>query len=322
MLELSEGLVRELEKKQYGVVGHTGVQVCSWNKKSILGKGECYKKKFYNIHTHKCLQFTPLVLWCQENCIFCWRTMELMKTAKLNKKDVLKPSEFVDGLIEKRKKLLSGFPGNPQTIKKKFEDALEPDHFAISLSGEPTLYPYLPELVLYLKKEKKARSVFIVSNGQEPSMIKKLVEKKALPHQFFISLSAPTQELFKRINASVYKTGWNRLKKSLKLLSKLKCRTVIRLTLIKGKNDSLEYLKEWGELISLGSPDFLEIKSYMHLGYSRKRLTEQNSPSWSELKEFAKKISEVTDFKLHNEAKNSLIILLKNKNSKKQDFFK
>ncbi|MBN2127806.1 MAG: 4-demethylwyosine synthase TYW1 [Candidatus Diapherotrites archaeon] len=321
MLELNEKLIKDLEKKQYGVSGHAGVQICTWNKKSLIGKGSCYKQKFYDVHCHKCMQFTPLVLWCQENCIFCWRTMELMKTAKLNKKDVLKPEEFVEELIEKRKKLLSGFPGNPKTDKKLFTDALEPDHYAISLSGEPTLYPYLAELVKYLKEKKKARSVFIVSNGQEPEMIKKLEKEKALPHQLYISLSAPNEKLFKRINASVYTDGWKRLKKTLSMLSKLKCRTVVRLTLIKGKNDSPEFLNEWCELLSLADSDFVEIKSYMHLGYSRKRLSHENMPSWKEVTDFAEKISENTDFKVHNEAENSLIILLKNKKSKKKDFF-
>jgi len=42
----------------------------------------------------------------------------------------------------------------------------------------------------------------------------------------------------------------------------------------------------------------------------------------NELQEFAKKVSEVTEFNLHNEAKNSLIILLKNKKSKKTFLFK
>jgi tRNA wybutosine-synthesizing protein 1 len=322
VLELNEKLVKELEKKQYGVSGHSGVQICTWNKKALIGKGTCYKEKFYNVDCHKCMQFTPLVLWCQENCIFCWRTMELMKTAKLNKKDVLKPEEFVEKLIEKRKKLLSGFPGNPKTDKKLFQESIEPNHYAISLSGEPTLYPFLPELVKYLKEKKNARSVFIVSNGQEPEMIKKLEKEKALPHQLYISLSAPNEKLFKRINASVYKDGWKRLKKTLSLLSELDCRTVIRLTLIKGKNDLPEVLFDWIKLLSKVKSDFLEIKSYMHLGYSRKRLNAENMPSWKELNDFAEKISEKTDFKLHNEAKNSLILLLKNKNSKKNDFFK
>jgi len=321
MLELNKKLITELEKKQYGVSGHSGIQICSWNKKALIGKGTCYKQKFYNVNCHKCMQFTPLVLWCQENCIFCWRTMELMKTAKLSKKDVLKPGEFVEELIEKRKKLLSGFPGNPKVNKEFFEDALEPDHYAISLSGEPTLYPYLPELVKYLKKIKKARSVFIVSNGQEPEMIKKLEKEKALPHQLYISLSASNEKSFKKINVPVYKDGWKRLKKTLSLLSKLKCRTVIRLTLIKGKNDSSKFLNEWIKLLSSMKADFLEIKSYMHIGYSRKRLTAENMPSWNELNAFAEKINENTDFKLHNEAENSLIILLKNKKSKKKDFF-
>ncbi|MFH1587937.1 MAG: 4-demethylwyosine synthase TYW1 [Candidatus Diapherotrites archaeon] len=321
MLDLTEKQKEELRKKQYGLKGHAAVQVCKWNKDAILGKGVCYKQKFYSVDCHKCLQFTPVSLWCSENCVFCWRTMELMKTVKLKKSDVLDPKDFVDALIEERKKLLSGFPGNPKTDLKKFREALEPNHYAISLSGEPTLYPKLPELVNYLRKEKKARTIFIVSNGQEPKMLEKMKKEKALPDQLYISLAAPNEKIFKRINAPIYKDAWKRLMKTLSLLHKLKTRTVLRITLINGKNNLPELIPEWKNLILKAKTDFIEVKSYMHLGYSRKRLDKENMLSFEEVKFFAEALTEGTDYVYKSDSEKSIIVLLKNKKSKKPDFF-
>ncbi len=137
VLRLPQNVIDSLEKKHYGVFGHSAVQVCGWTKKSLTGKGVCYKEKFYGIECHSCMEFSPAAMWCQQNCTFCWRPMEFMKYVEIKADEVDNSKEIVDNLLIKRKKLLSGFGGHPDADLKKLKEAQSPSHFAISLSGEP-----------------------------------------------------------------------------------------------------------------------------------------------------------------------------------------
>ncbi|NCC70770.1 4-demethylwyosine synthase TYW1, partial [bacterium] len=272
VLRLPENIVKNLEKKHYRVFGHSAVQICNWTKKSLTDKGVCYKQKFYGIECHSCMEFTPAVMWCQQNCTFCWRPMEFMKNIEIDPNKVDDFKEIVDTLIEDRKKLLSGFGGNEEINLKKFEEAKNPSHFAISLSGEPTMYPHLDKMIEYLKSLSKTKSVFLVTNAQIPEFFEKLkINKNALPTQLYISLDAPNEELFNKINISLYPDAWKRLGRSLSIFSNLDTRKIIRFTQIKGLNDKDEYLESYSEIIHKSKTDFIEIKAYMHIGMSRGR---------------------------------------------------
>ncbi len=125
-----------LKRQHYGIAGkNSAVQVCRWTKKSLLNEGYCYKQKFYGINSHRCCQLSPSVVWCQNKCLHCWRAIEYTLGDKLKKSEVDNPSEIIKLCIEEQRKLLSGFKGNKNVDKKKFEEAQEPKHFAISLAG-------------------------------------------------------------------------------------------------------------------------------------------------------------------------------------------
>ncbi len=318
---LPESVQEVFRKKSYGLFNHSAVQICLWNKKSLRNEGVCYKQKFYGIDCHKCMQFTPVVAWCENNCVFCWRPMEHMTNQKLMLENVDGPEQIVEELIKERKKLLSGFGGFEKVNKEKLVESKEPNHYAISLSGEPTLYPKLPELVKLLKNKKDTKSIFIVSNGQEPEMLQRLIDEDALPTQMYISVDAPNEKLFKEINKPNLKDGWERLNKSLSLSQEMKCRTVIRYTLIKGLNDMDELLEQYAELFKKTQADFIEVKAYMFLGYSRKRLKEENMPFHTDVKEFTEKLVKLIPYKIIDEDKQSRIFLLGNgKEEKRIDF--
>lgn len=288
----SDALAAEFRKKHYGIVGnHSAVEICSWNKKALQGKGVCYKQIFYGIECAACAQFSPSAAWCNENCVFCWRPNELMSFGKISKKNIDAPQKIISGVISERKKLLSGFGGRAGTNRNLFEKALMPSHWAISLSGEPTLYPRLLELIELLKKRKETKSVFLVSNGLETSFFKKLLKKKsALPSQLYISFVAPDQKLFFSITKPCEKNAWKSFLKTLPVVAKLRTRKIARLTLIKGINDSVETISGFVRLLKLMKADFVEVKGYMFLGFSRKRLKQENMPLHSEVVSFAKKL--------------------------------
>ena len=138
----------KLENMQYRFLGEKGaIEICHWTKKAILNEGSCYKQKFYGIPAHMCAQISPIALWCSNNCIYCWRPMEFMKLKHFTKEEVDNPQTIIEEAVKKRRELLIGFKGNKYACKEKVKEILEefPDHWAISLSGEPLLYPYLLE---------------------------------------------------------------------------------------------------------------------------------------------------------------------------------
>lgn len=313
VLRLPQQVVQDLEKKQYGVYGHSGVQVCGWTKKALKGEGMCYKQKFYGIECANCMEFSPAVMWCQENCSFCWRPMEFMKNIEIDADKVDNVEEIITNLMHKRKKLLEGFGGNPNVGKEKLEEAYTPSHFAISLSGEPTMYPYLDKMIEYLKNLPSTKSVFLVTNAQIPEFFEKLQqEPQSQPTQLYISLEAPTKEIFKKVNMSLYDDGWKRLERSLSTFSTLECRRLVRFTMIKGLNDSIEYFENYRELLEMGKPDFLELKAYMHIGMSQGRHTKEQMPEFQEVVTFAKELAEhLGNYEYIDAAPNSRIVLLR-----------
>ncbi|RUM34941.1 MAG: 4-demethylwyosine synthase TYW1 [Archaeoglobus sp.] len=281
--------------KGYKIVGgHSAVKLCLWLKRSLRDRGVCYKQKFYGINSHRCLQMTP-ALMCNQSCIYCWRPLDLLPGVK-----GWDSADFVaEECIKAQKVLLSGFGGLSDVNRRKLEEAKKPNQVAISLIGEPTLYPYLDELVDIFNS--KGMTTFVVTNGTKPEMVEKID-----PYQLYVSLTAYSEESHAIINRPA-KNYWNEILKSLKILANKDCRTVIRLTLIKGLNMIPE---NFVELLDMASPDFIEAKAYMHLGYSRMRLERSAMPSHDEVRAFAEELERLTGYEIKNESKISRVTLL------------
>lgn len=302
---MNQAYKKLLEKQQYRFVGeHSAVKICGWTKKALKGEGICYKAKFYGINTHRCIQMSPAVNFCDMDCIYCWRERNNSPFGKGdNPKDILEKS------ISAQKKLLAGYKGNKKVDIKKWLEANKPMHIAISLNGEATYYPYLSELIKEIKK--KAMSSFLVTNAQLPEVLK-MIE---LPTQLYISLDAPNPILQKKIAKPKHKDSWNRLMKSLDIMSTLKgrTRTALRLTLVKGINDIEP--ENYAKIIKKANPDFVEVKAYMFVGASRQRLEIKNMPRHEEVKEFAHEIEEYSEYKIVDEQKASRVVLMTKQDS-------
>jgi tRNA wybutosine-synthesizing protein 1 len=197
---------------------------------------------------------------------------------------------------------LSGLKGYEGTNLKKWKEAQDPRHAAISLSGEPTLYPKISELIEEFHRSKM--TTFLVTNGQVPERLGSITE----PTQLYLSLDAPDKETYKKIDKPQLKDFWERLNKSLDLMNSFSCRKVIRLTLVKGLNMKNE--KSYAKLIRKANPDFIECKGYTWVGFSRLRLKEENMPSHQNVKKFAEKISSETGYKYKDEQEVSRVVLL------------
>ena len=323
-----------LEKQQYAIVGnHSGVQVCLWTKNSLNKKGVCWKEKFYGIRSHQCCQFSPAVMWCENSCLHCWRPIELNLGKEIPENKINNPKEIIDGVIEARKRLLEGFKGNKKVSRKKLGEAFEPKLFTMSLSGEPTIYPYIGGLVDEIRKRRAVS--FIVTNGLNPEKIKELADNKQLPTQLVVSVNAPNKQLFNIWHNSKKKDAWDKLNKTLELLKELKGKTrrVVRLTLVKKSNEenpkegkkklkhisnmNEEHADEYVQLIKKAEPDFVHIKGYKGLGFARHRMGYDKQPTFYEVRRFVelllkelKKEKETKEYKILAKDERSCVFCL------------
>ena len=242
----------ELEKQKYRIVGgHSAVKTCGWTKNMINGQGGCYKLKFYGIMSHQCMQMTTSIS-CANRCTFCWRGYKA-PVSKEWKWEVDDPQKIFDDSIKAHHGLLVGFGGSEKSNKSLYQKSKDVRHVALSLTGEPIIYPKMNELLSLFNKNQI--STFLVTNAQYPEHIRDLNRVT----QLYLSVDAPTKELLKEIDLPLFSDYWERLNKSLGYLAQKKDRTCIRLTLIRKVNDVLP--DKYAELIHKGSPDFIEVKS-------------------------------------------------------------
>ncbi len=310
-----------LEKQQYRFAGknqHSAVKICNWTKQSLRGKGQCYKEKFYGIPCHRCCQMTPAVMWCQNKCLHCWRAIEYSLGDKI-KGEIDSPKEIIDSIIEERKKLLMGMKGSPYVNGEKFGEALEPKLFTFSLAGEPIIYEKIGDLIQEVRNRNAIS--FLVTNGLMPEKLKEIEEKNQLPTQLTISLNSPNKEMYDKWHNSIKKNAWKKFNQSLEIMNELKGKTrrVVRLTLARNINLKKQYVEEYAKLIKKANPDFIHVKAYMHMGFSKKRLPHSAMPSHKEIKEFSKELLKfLPKYQFLDEQPISFVALLGTKESKKK----
>ncbi|HEC81731.1 MAG TPA: 4-demethylwyosine synthase TYW1 [Thermoplasmatales archaeon] len=306
--------LREILKKQhYAIVGnHSGVKLCHWMRQSLLFGRECYKQTFYGIESHRCLQMTPTINQCTQNCLFCWRYQGFTELKIENPDD---PLFILEESIRAQRKLITGFKGDPRCDQKKWREANDPKHVACSLTGEPTLYPRLGEF--FEACHKRGMTTFLVTNGTNPEALEKL---DPLPTQLYVSVVAPNKEVYKRLCRPNIPDGWEKLQKTLEILPSLETRIVIRHTLVDEWNNKDKYIKEYVKLDEKASPLFIEPKAFVFVGYSRKRLTIANMPSHAKVKIFGERLAEELGYFFADEKPDSRVVLLsKNKKVERID---
>ena len=302
-----EPLMQALKKHKYHLVGrHSAVKRCKWFYEALTSGRSCYKQKFYGINSHQCIQMSPSLYHCTQQCLFCWRAQngDLQITwdeLKLPEWDP--PEEIAQGILKAQDRILTGYKAHPKTDPQKFREACRPKHVAISLTGEPTLYEPLGELLHTLHN--KGLTSFLVSNGNLPKKLAALTEE---PTQLYISVCAPNEEVFKRVCRPQLPDAWEHLNETLAFLPSFRCPTVIRSTLVKNKN--MEDIDGYAKLVTKADPTYVEVKAYMHIGFSSLRLSFDSMPSHKEVFDFALQLSEKTGYKILDEAPDSRVVLL------------
>jgi len=348
--KITNEFVESYTKSTYRIVGenkHSAIKPCHWLEQRLMTgrkNRNCYKGIF-GIESHRCLQNTPSLPFCNHQCVFCWRDVEtgglgseflvepddpeeLVNEMFRHQQDIIKnhlplrryidnyeimidilnymmlneapqtittlsknlhvSKNKIDRAINLLKNQAFVYPHenlrkyeicediknsitnrdeikllikreltSPNDIMEAHAEALIPNHAAISLDGEPMLYPNISGLVEEFKKRKM--TTFIVSNGTLPNRVEEL---DPLPSQLYITLPAANEKMYKKVCRPMIKNGWDRIMETLELLSSLPTRTLIRLTAVKDLNINEKYIDDYIKIIEKANPDFFEIKGF------------------------------------------------------------
>eukprot|EP00672_Neobodo_designis_P019155 CAMPEP_0174830480 /NCGR_PEP_ID=MMETSP1114-20130205/2542_1 /TAXON_ID=312471 /ORGANISM="Neobodo designis, Strain CCAP 1951/1" /LENGTH=425 /DNA_ID=CAMNT_0016064279 /DNA_START=97 /DNA_END=1371 /DNA_ORIENTATION=+ len=272
-------LRRESLEKTYTLVGtHSAVKLCRWQKAMMRGRGGCYKYTFYGIESHRCMEATPS-LGCANKCTFCWR---LNSNPTIKEWNFLtdEPVSLVDQLVDAHRGLVKNASGMAGAIPDKVGEAMVPKHCALSLVGEPIVYPRISEFCDHLHR--RGISSFLVNNGQFPESIRDLRPIT----QLYLSVDAANKEDMKKLDRPVFADFWERFQRSIEYMKAKKGRTVFRLTLIEDFN--MGDVAGYAEMVLKGQPDMVELKQVTPAfqGFKSSPFRMKNVPEWERVVAF------------------------------------
>ena len=307
---LPDGMLARLVNQKYAVVGeHSAAKLCHWAGESLRGQGECYKSRFYGISSHRCLQCTPVLQFCNHACVFCWRMMpERDKYGDVKGFEWNGAGDIADGLVKAQRTLVAGFGGNPKVKRELYLEALTPKHVALSLTGEPTMYPKMDKLLADFHA--RGMTTFVVTNGTLPEAV---AIWKVLPTQFYVSMVAPNEKVYRRFIRPSTPGLWKKYLRTLGMMPGIgkKTRTVLRMTIARGVNDC--DMEGYAAQIKLAQPHYVEVKSMVYVGGARspeRGLALESMLSIDEIECIANKLADATGYRFTDTHVPSRVVLL------------
>eukprot|EP01105_Mastigella_eilhardi_P004216 TRINITY_DN155_c1_g1_i1.p1 TRINITY_DN155_c1_g1~~TRINITY_DN155_c1_g1_i1.p1 ORF type:complete len:579 (-),score=139.57 TRINITY_DN155_c1_g1_i1:70-1785(-) len=296
----------DLEAQGYHIIGsHSAAKQCRWTRNALRGRGFCYKYTFYGIRSHQCLEMTPS-LACANKCVFCWRHHK-NPVATQWKWLVDDPRQLVEEGIKAHQEMVRPLKGVPGVSAERYEEAFTVRHCALSLVGEPIMYPRINEFMSELHH--RGVTSFLVTNAQLPSAIASLCPVT----QLYASADAGNADTLKRVDRPLFEDSWQRFEACLDELAKKRQRTVLRVTLVKDWN--FDPPSQYAALARRGKPHFIEIKGATYCGGEGNVLTMRNIPWHDEVLQFAKDMEvELSDeYAIASEHIHSCCVLLARK---------
>jgi tRNA wybutosine-synthesizing protein 1 len=304
---VTDEIRQSLTKQGYKIIGsHSGVKLCRWTKAMLRGRGGCYKHTCYGIKSYSCMEMTPS-LACANKCVFCWRHHS-NPVGKEWKWQLDEPDFLIEQAMANHAAMIRQMKGVPGVKPERLADAATIQHCALSLVGEPIMYPHINRFIDLLHE--RHISTFLVTNAQFPDRIRDLKPVT----QLYVSVDAATPESLKAVDRPLFKDYWERFLASLEEIGKKQTRTVYRLTLIKAWN--MEEIANYASLITRGLPEFIEIKGVTFCGSSdASNLTMKNVPFHHEVQYFAQELLKYIsdDYELACEHAHSCMIVIAHK---------
>jgi len=174
---------------------------------------------------------------CNFDCIYC----ELQKAEK---KDIQTNPAKVEDILSDVKKAI---------------DKYEFDVVTITANGEPTLYPYLDELIDELKKLNLKTLILSNSSTIDNPSIQKALKKLDIVK---LSLDSVIEKTFKKIDRPMKNIELKNIIKGIKEFSKMyKGELIIEVLVVKGINDKIEEFKALNEVLNEINPTRIDIST-------------------------------------------------------------
>ncbi len=186
------------------------------------------------------IDLSPSFKQCNFDCVYC----ELKGAKTVGKmQDIVSVKDVIDAL----KKAL-----------KKHKDL---DVITITANGEPTLYPYLDELILEINRIKQENKLLILSNGAN-IVDKNIADALSKIDIVKISLDCASKKCFKKIDRPYSNIDLDEVIKSMKSFSRdYKGSLVIEILVVKGINDKDEEFEKLNTILNEIKPDRVDIST-------------------------------------------------------------
>ena len=114
------------------------------------------------------------------------------------------PEDIVEGAIARHVTMVREFGGTPGVNRERWLAALTPKHCALSLVGEPIMYPHINALLRLLHA--RGISSFLVTNAQFPDAIAALEPVT----QLYVSIDAGNEADLREVDRPLFSDFWAR----------------------------------------------------------------------------------------------------------------
>ena len=186
------------------------------------------------------IDLSPSFKQCNFDCVYC----ELKGAKTVDKmQDVVSVIDVIDAL---------------KMALKKHKDL---DVITITANGEPTLYPYLDELILEINRIKQENRLLILSNGA--NIVDKNIARALSKIDIVkLSLDCASKKCFKKIDRPYSNIDLDEVIESMKSFSRdYKGSLVIEILVVKGINDKDEEFKKLNTILNEIKPDRVDIST-------------------------------------------------------------
>jgi tRNA wybutosine-synthesizing protein 1 len=294
-----------LNQQEFNRTFKNWVGLCYWTRMSVCRTGVCYKEIFYGIPSHQCVEFTPMPDRCNLDCVFCWRACkDLSFNQPLPRLTSIE--NYLDKMLTLRNTMMAGLGSHPYVDSALLKDSYQAKYWTFSYTGEPTLAEDLPQMLDDLKK--RGSTVLLVTNGTRPEVIEKL--KTTLPDQFYLSLNGYDRESFFYLTRPRSASLWKKHCDFALEFSRLKCRKVLRVTMLENFNMDEKAAAGYAHQIKLIKPEYVELKSFARLGQSIDNFPKEAVPTHARIMNFAQQVSRASGYRLSCEHERARVALL------------
>jgi len=164
--KITNEFVEKYTKTLYRIVGvnkHSAIKPCHWLEQRLMtgrDNRNCYKGVF-GIQSHRCLQNTPSMPFCNHQCVFCWRDIELGTLGSEFIVEPDEPKELIDEMIRHHQDIIK----NHLPLRRyldNYEIMIDITHFMLFNPGKHTVTSLSQEL--HISSNKIERAVNLLKN--------------------------------------------------------------------------------------------------------------------------------------------------------------